>query len=827
MRSERGDSWAKVSVGRLRRLRRARRPQRTILWLVVRPSHIGIRVRDANMRKRVVIAGSLVLAWVAPAFVRAAEPTIVEKALAASQAANAERDAAATAAAEATDRAANSAAAVAAAEQIVATAKDAAAKAAEAAKAAGGDLAPLAKDLAVKATTAAQAAEQAVAAAKAVAQKLAAEKTAAEKTAADRAAAAKNAAEKVLAERAFAANMALRQAGAERDAAQKQAAAAAEAARVAGEQFSAAQQAAALAGGESEAAAKALAEKAAATTAASAQAATEQDAEKKKAFAETAASLEAERRALEQAAAEKTNMAKTAADNLAKAKAALEQTSAQRTAAEKTAGERTAAVAVALDNLAVAEAEAMGGLKPIASGQWDYAKARHLLARAGFGGSPEDVAKLHAMGLHGAVDFLVEYHRQPACTVTVDIRPPERPLGYEARLDSSEQNRLNEERTNRERVQQALLRQWWLRRMVETPRPLEEKLALFWHDHFATGYEDKLYQSNILLKQNELFREHADKFDALLRGIIHDPAMIIYLDNHVNVKGRGNENLGREVLELFSLGRDQGYSEQDLRELSRALTGYTYVPNTNQFRFNTSAHDEGPKTLLGRTGNFSGDEAIDVILGHPSTARYAAKKLFEYFAYRQPADELTDRLAHVLRSNQYELGPMLKNLFLSEEFYSERSRGQHIKSPIELMVGAIRTLKLGSVDYGALDWQVQNMGMTLFQPPNVSGWEEGRYWISANRVLLRYNGVANLVEQPQVDVVGMVQGKAATAAELVEYLAGACLAVELTAEQKKTLIGFVGELPPGDQWTAQRDQLNGRLRALLVLMMSTPAYQVS
>jgi uncharacterized protein (DUF1800 family) len=432
------------------------------------------------------------------------------------------------------------------------------------------------------------------------------------------------------------------------------------------------------------------------------------------------------------------------------------------------------------------------------------------------------------MGLHAAVDYLVDYHRQPPCNVTIDIRPPERPLGYEARLDPGEQNRLNEERTNRERGQQAELRRWWLRRMVETPRPLEEKLVLFWHDHFATGYEDKLYQSHILKQQNELFREYADKFDALLRGIIRDPAMIIYLDNHVNVKGRGNENLGREVLELFSLGRDQGYTEQDLRELSRALTGYTYVPNTNQFRFNATQHDEGAKKLLGRTGNFSGDESIDVILGHPSTAKYVAKKLFEYFAHRQPTEEETiERLAHVLRGNHYELGPLLKNLFLSEEFYSERARGQHIKSPVELMVGAVRTLGLRNVDYGSIDWQIQNMGMTLFQPPNVSGWEEGRYWISANRVLLRYNGVANLVEQPQVDVVALVQGKARTPGELVDFLAGACLTVELNPGQRTALVEFVGTLPPADQWQAQREQLNQRLRALLVLIMSTPAYQMS
>jgi hypothetical protein len=136
-------------------------------------------------------------------------------------------------------------------------------------------------------------------------------------------------------------------------------------------------------------------------------------------------------------------------------------------------------------------------------------------------------------------------------------------------------------------------------------------------------------------------------------------------------------------------------------------------------------------------------------------------------------------------------------------------------------------VQLKNVDYGSLDWQVQNMGMTLFQPPNVSGWEEGRAWISANRVLLRYNGVANLVEQPQVDLIAVIQGKAQNSPEVVDYLARACLAVNLNEAQRNTLIEFLGALPPAEQWAGQRDQLNGRLRALLVLMMSTPAYQVS
>jgi hypothetical protein len=720
-----------------------------------------------------------------------------------------------------------SAAVQTAAEQAVVAARNSVEKAAAAAKTAQGDAAKAAKEQLEKGSAALKAAEEAATAIKAAAEKAAAERAAAEKSFNEKSAAAENAARKVLAEKAFAANMAIRQAHSDRAAAEKTLAEkSASASKVAADK-TAAEQANTSAANEKAAADRILTEKAAAAKAAAEKANAEQDANKKKALAESAGKAEAERVTAEKAVLEKASVVKAAGERLATATNTANQANAEKTAAEQALAQRVAAITARRDEFAIAEAEALGGLKPITSALWDYAKARHLLFRAGFGGSPQEVEKLLAMGPHSAVDYLVNYHDQPECNLIFDVRRPERPMQYEAYLEQNERDQLNNERTGREQSQQYRLRQWWLRRMAETQRPLEEKLTLFWHDHFATGYEDKLYQSQILHQQNELFRINADKYDALLRGIVHDPAMIIYLDNQVNIKGRGNENLGREVLELFSLGRDQGYTEQDLRELARALTGFTYVPYTNQFRFNLSQHDEKPKSILGQTGTFSADEAIDIILQHPSTARYTAKKLFEFFAHRQPSVETVDRLAHVLRSNSYELAPMLRNLFLSEEFYSERSMAQQIKSPAELMIGTVRVLGINDVNYGYIDGMMQAMGMTLFQPPNVAGWEEGRSWISANAVLLRYNGVANLVEQPGADIVALVEGRASSPVELVDYLARACLVVNLNETQRKELAEFLGPLPPPSEWPKQRDQINAKLRALLVLLLSTPEYQVS
>jgi uncharacterized protein (DUF1800 family) len=387
-----------------------------------------------------------------------------------------------------------------------------------------------------------------------------------------------------------------------------------------------------------------------------------------------------------------------------------------------------------------------------------------------------------------------------------------------------------------ESAQFGQLRQWWLKRMVESPRPLQEKLTLFWHGHFATQYS-VVQNSYTTYRQNQLFREHAaGNFGGLLSGLVHDPAMIRYLDNNTNVKGHANENLAREIMELFAMGVDQGYTEKDIREGARALTGYNLDHHTGQFRFVASQHDDGPKTIFGKTGNFTGDDLVTLILEQPSTARFLAGKLFRYFAHEGPSPETIDQLASVLRRNQYELGPMLKNLFLSEAFYSEQAMGTQIKSPVQLVVGTLRDLGVKRVaDAGMLDSAVRSMGQEIFEPPDVKGWRYGRPWVNTNRIFLRYNTTAELIRSvPRpgnrrgVDVVGLLAGTGCcTAAEVVDYLAKQCLARPLTADKRKELIDFLGELPPPTQWSSRPAQLNERLQGLLVLMTSMPEYQLT
>lgn len=484
------------------------------------------------------------------------------------------------------------------------------------------------------------------------------------------------------------------------------------------------------------------------------------------------------------------------------------------------------------------KAAAMGGLKPLSPDDWDYANARHLLVRAGFGGTPQEVEKLRAMGLYKAVAQLVEYYRQPAANVSFDPVPGLAPDLFEARIHTELiKNRAASRRKSIERGQVAQLRQSWLKRMVESRRPLQEKLTLFWHGHFATQ-DGVVANSYTLHRQNQFLRENAaGNFGALLYGIVHDPAMIRYLDNNKNIKGEPNENLAREIMELFAMGVDQGYTEKDIIEGARALTGYNFDDSSGGFRFRYDQHDTTDKTVFGKTGPWTGDDLVRLILEQESTSRFIAGKLFEYFAYREPDGQTVKSLALVLRSNQYELEPLLRNLFLSEEFYSSRAMGNHVKSPVELVVGLLRDLDANQLtSYAALDVATGEMGQKLLEPPDVKGWRYGRSWINSQRLFVRYNTVSELIlsasvpgKKKGVDVLALLEknAKCDCATTVVDLLAKACLARPLDNEKRIELIAHLGEMPPRSEWVGKRDEINEKLRELLVLMLSMPEYQLS
>jgi len=403
-------------------------------------------------------------------------------------------------------------------------------------------------------------------------------------------------------------------------------------------------------------------------------------------------------------------------------------------------------------------------LSPITSADWDYDKAAHLLERAGFGATPEEIERLAAMTPQAAVDWIVNYQRQADTAPAFDPSPI-----WDPGMDPFPKSRADAVRIARETgrsmgvsvlpegesrrlqpvvnkffyglrsnaVETQRLSTWWGERMLTTSRPLEEKLTLFWHGHFATG-NTKVRDTRMVFRQNSMLRSKANgNFTDLLIGILKDPAMLVYLDNGENVKGHPNENFGRELLELFTLGVGN-YTEQDIREGSRAFTGWTN--DVLEFEFDAEQHDFEEKTFLGQTGPFDGDDIIEIILEQPAAAEYVGGKLYKYFVRDEVDVDVRSTLAATFRDANYELKPLLTRIFLSRDFYSPASYATKIKSPVHLIVSTYRKLGLTELptipDFNRL---TAGLGQTLFNPPNVAGWAGGRTWVTPATLLERGN----------------------------------------------------------------------------------------
>lgn len=491
-------------------------------------------------------------------------------------------------------------------------------------------------------------------------------------------------------------------------------------------------------------------------------------------------------------------------------------------------------------------------LSPIPAREFDHWAAAHLLRRAGFGGSPEDVGLLQAAGLDDAVDRLVDYEPWPDDDgrFTADIMRPLTPderstlarareIGDEAVIERYRRDR--QERQRRDRRQLAGIRRWWLDRMIRTPSPLEEKLTLFWHGHYATGYR-KIEDSWHLLMQNRLFRRFAAG-DArkLSAGIVRDPAMLRYLDAQQNVRGRPNENLARELLELFVLGEGAGYGERDVKEVARALTGLSI--EDDRVVFLEDRHDPGVKTILGRRGRFGADDVLVVLFGRPQASRFLAEKLYRFFVNDAPgprdreADRTVDGLARLLRRHDFELAPVLARLFRSRHFHDPRNRAAIVKSPVQLVVEAVRSLDLSVGDLDRVLVDLDRMGQSLLEPPSVKGWDGGRAWINTATLFVRQNVSVGLMvgEGPRatpfpaerlVAHFGRDRGfegvdAAPDADAVVDYLLHFCLGRPPTEARRRELRRFVDELGP-DSTTLDRD----RLVAILALITALPEYQL-
>jgi len=375
-----------------------------------------------------------------------------------------------------------------------------------------------------------------------------------------------------------------------------------------------------------------------------------------------------------------------------------------------------------------------------------YDEAAHLLRRMGFGGSPDEIGDLISRGREGAVDFLLNYSQ-------TDNKA----------LDDLIQASFNfSDPTDNTKFNGAELQRWWFTRMVYTRRPFEEKLTLFWHNHFATAIskvpEILMYVQNLTLRQNALGR-----FDDLLLRVAQDPAMLVWLDGITSVRGRPNENFARELQELFTMGIDDvvtgetNYTEDDVKEIARAFTGWKIAPprgaaNPYGFTFlvNPDEHDNTTKNVYGQSANFGGEDILAIIAARRATARFLAKKLIEAFVYPlsgTSTDKATiEKFADIYASSNHSIKELVRAMFTSDEFFSERARFGLVKSPVELIVGAIRILGARYNPGNSANQENANilagvsglLGQDLFNPPDVSGWARGLGWINTANLLMRF-----------------------------------------------------------------------------------------
>lgn len=404
-----------------------------------------------------------------------------------------------------------------------------------------------------------------------------------------------------------------------------------------------------------------------------------------------------------------------------------------------------------------------GALRPLAPEQFGEREARHLLWRAGFGGPPGASRELAGLGLDGAVARLLDFSSASPDGDGGFSDGVIRPLPFAERQELQRARQRRDEDTlarfrmrqqemeQADRAQMREIQRWWLARMAETPCPLQEKLALFWHGHFATSYRTVENSWHMLL-QNRLFRsEAAGSFATLLRSVIRDPAMLAFLDNNRSRAGAPNENLARELMELFSLGAG-GYTEADIKDGARALTGYGF--EGNEFVFRRDWHDGGRKEILGRDGALDGDAFVEAILAQPRCTEFIALKLYRFFVHDMPGGpgdwekdrvEAVKDLAATLRRSNYELRPALTRLFKSAHFYDDANRASRIKSPVELVVGLLRTLDPPEREPRTLLGALDLMGQRLFMPPSVAGWPDGRAWINTSTLFVRQNAAVHVL----------------------------------------------------------------------------------
>jgi uncharacterized protein (DUF1800 family) len=479
-----------------------------------------------------------------------------------------------------------------------------------------------------------------------------------------------------------------------------------------------------------------------------------------------------------------------------------------------------------------------------------YANAAHLLRRAGFGSSSDDVEAAVKNGLAATTDSLINY------TDTPDNIDDEAIL---AKLQAA----LPEQVTARagDRLPTQLIKIWWAYRMVGTSRPLQEKMTLFWHNHFTS--KDQGFTGDVMYRQNQLYREHAlGNFRTLTLAVAKDPEMLRYLNGNQNYKAHPNENFARELMELFTCGRvnpsgQPNYTEDDVKAGARAFSGWN--SRGGEFYYNGYQHDDTVKTFMGQTGNFNGDDIIDILVALPSTADYICRKLFHNFGYENPEPEVMNALISTYYGSGYDIKAVVSLILKSNAFYSPQARYALIKSPVQFVVGSVKMARISS-DFtpapdeltaendvgtpltgegyglrrragamGLLAYLVtsfRSMGQDILEPPSVKGWDGGTYWINTDSLQARAKFAANLSRIPDLPVSDWTtpsglqnadfSGGSFEATAIMNQLLWQFGPLNPTAQDRQLMSSYAQTLPSADL----------AARALVSLILSLPDYQV-
>ena len=427
-------------------------------------------------------------------------------------------------------------------------------------------------------------------------------------------------------------------------------------------------------------------------------------------------------------------------------------------------------------------------------GAWTVREAAHLLGRAQFGYTPSELDHATTAGLNDTVDRLL-------------ASLPESPEFLQADAVLRKTAFATGEITD--------LKIWWLYRMWMSANPVAEKLALFWHNHFATS-NDKVRSVPQMMAQNELIRKHGlGDFKLLLHGMSRDTAMLVWLDGNANRKRHPNENFAREIMELFALGVGN-YTEKDIQEAARAFSGWHV--REGAFWFNSLQHDNSAKTVFGKSGHFDGTGIVDLCLAQPACPRFLAMKLLKTYVGLDPSPTMVDALATRIHLHDFAMLPVLSELFSSQMFFDPACRRSVIKSPLDLVVGSLRSLA-ATVKWPRVAGLLANLGQDVFEPPSVKGWEGGRLWINSSSILLRTNFATELASGDQVATLlnTIVDAAENTSESVAARLARLLLGGTVEAELHANIVAH-----------HERADGNGlqKLRSTLQLVLSLPEFQL-